>query len=87
MQTAKIVESKCTQCHEKLDAASHPTNTAAKPKPGDLSICLYCSTIHTFDDELKLQRTYLEDLDEDIRPDVQSALLMVAKVREAKNRK
>jgi hypothetical protein len=45
-------ESICASCGTKLDGAS---GLSARPKPGDISICLYCGHIQAFGWDLKLR--------------------------------
>jgi hypothetical protein len=43
----------CTTC-KKLQDAHKSLDTDAVPRPGDLSICLYCATLSKFDEDLNL---------------------------------
>ena len=46
--TTKLTEVRCPYCDGALDAASHMSE-AVRPKPGDLSVCLYCAQPLVFD--------------------------------------
>jgi hypothetical protein len=39
----RVPLSLCPQCGQKLDGASTPDGPAP-PDPGDISVCIYCST-------------------------------------------
>lgn len=39
---------RCPYCEARLDAASHTTEKIA-PKPGDLTVCMYCASVLVFD--------------------------------------
>lgn len=51
----KIVENVCAVCGHKLDGASGVGNNTV-PKPGDVSICIRCTNISVFGDDLKLRK-------------------------------
>ncbi len=53
MYTTRVKETHCKSCYHKIDAHS-PIEGEHKPQKGDLSVCMYCGTICTFDDELNL---------------------------------
>jgi hypothetical protein len=46
---------RCPACHAKIAAATHATEKIS-PKPGDLSICLYCKTVLVFDEAVQPRR-------------------------------
>jgi hypothetical protein len=52
---------RCPECEKINDAASavveltEKGNPQIKPKPGDLSICIYCGHFSVFNDELQLR--------------------------------
>lgn len=43
----------CPVCFNRLDAATCATEEDARPKPGDLTVCFYCTTFLKFDAELR----------------------------------
>lgn len=51
---ARLAPSRCPNCGEPLDAATSPDPDARPPAPGDVSVCIACSTILVFDHGLKL---------------------------------
>lgn len=46
-ETTRLDSGQCPECATKTDAHTGP---AGGPRPGDLSICLYCGTLLTFTD-------------------------------------
>jgi hypothetical protein len=38
----------CLTCGEKINGAMEMQGTAAKPSPGDLSLCMYCGALAIF---------------------------------------
>lgn len=61
---------KCPHCGYELNACSNPDDLESKeiPKKGDISICINCAKILTFDKDLKLQpcpEEKINSLDED----------------------
>lgn len=61
--TTVMPPSLCPQCGDKLDMATSTTE-AARPEPGDFSICLHCGTILRFDADLRCQRASAADFDQ-----------------------
>lgn len=50
IETTRLPKSDCLNCGERLDAATG--NDA--PRPGNLTVCVNCSAVMTFDAEMKL---------------------------------
>lgn len=47
---------RCAKCESLLDAATRIAGDHGRPKAGDISMCLYCGTMHRFTKGLKLRR-------------------------------
>jgi hypothetical protein len=56
-----------------LNAATSTSNDDSRPEPGDITICVYCSEILTFTDELTCAVISIQDLD----PEVQDVIAVV----------
>jgi hypothetical protein len=57
--------SQCPNCGKTLDAAHNVTGEQAnKVKPGDISLCIDCTAILVFDDELFLRRPTPQELED-----------------------
>jgi hypothetical protein len=57
-----------------MDEATHPEDDAARPSPGDLSICLSCTSILKFGDDLALMAcspAEIADLPSDIKAELE----------------
>jgi hypothetical protein len=52
--TTDLPTSQCPFCGYEMDRATHPEDNSIKPSPGDLSICLKCTSILRFDDGMRL---------------------------------
>lgn len=52
--TTRLQAQPCPSCDARIDAhtAAHST---ASPKPGDVSVCLYCAAILRYGDDLTLE--------------------------------
>ena len=50
----RLKKDKCLACGTVIDCASGVT-TESKPKPGDITICLYCGHLMAFDNELMVR--------------------------------
>jgi hypothetical protein len=60
----------CPDCGYELDAATGVTDQAAVPSPGDLSLCLRCTTLLRFDATMHvraLSPAEFRELPEDVR--------------------
>lgn len=53
LKTTRHTETRCQVCGHVLDASS--SVDGAIPKPGDISVCIDCGTILTFDGSLRLR--------------------------------
>ncbi len=53
----------CKFCGKPQDRHTEAKSQPVQPRPGDLSICLYCGTICLFDESLNLEPMTAGDLD------------------------
>ncbi len=60
MKTHKMRKNKCLNCGYKLDAATEVGGDGS-PESGDATICIQCSHLMIFDEDLKLRE--LNDLE------------------------
>lgn len=44
----------CPNCKKLLDSFTAVSVSGSVPKPGDITVCLYCSTVLQFSDDLSL---------------------------------
>jgi hypothetical protein len=51
----KLPPVRCPDCNYPLDAASDPTDRAARPNPGDMTVCFQCTTFLEFRADMTLQ--------------------------------
>lgn len=75
----------CLKCHRKLDAASDPYNKERRPKPGDISICLYCGNLAAFSGDGFMIRPLTDQEEADVSRDnrIMTARAAVLAVAEA----
>jgi len=59
----RIPEIKCLVCDTRLNHAAD-LKDCIPPNPGDLTICLYCHHLMTFQDDLTLRNATQEELKE-----------------------
>lgn len=59
--TIRTRTNECLKCHGDLDAASCVNDDAAKPKAGDISICIYCGNLAAFGEGLTLRELNAEE--------------------------
>lgn len=61
---ALLPASRCPVCHYQMDAATcaNKADEAARPRPGDISICISCGEILVFDDNFALRPAGVDDL-------------------------
>lgn len=45
----------CPECNAVLSAAVHAAGGAARPSPGDITVCVYCATALQYDEALQPQ--------------------------------
>lgn len=66
---------RCPACLHKLDGATDPFGDAA-PSPGDLTVCLYCSTVSIFQTDLTLRQARKADYKK-MPPDIRAQLRVI----------
>lgn len=63
----------CPNCGKKLDCAT--CESEIKPEPGDISVCIYCTSFLIFNDKVKL-RLLTDDEIADLPAERRSQLVM-----------
>lgn len=62
MKTVRVNdEARCPACHARLTAATHFQNST--PKPGDITVCAYCSTLCTFNTDMTMRSLRIDELE------------------------
>lgn len=54
----------CVKCGKNLDAATPAEKENVFPKPGDVSLCVYCGEILVFNDRLLLHKPTAEQMED-----------------------
>lgn len=81
--TAEIPELRCTVCDASLNRAGNLGEEERIPEPGNFTICLYCSHLLVFKDDLSLRDATEEEMAEAIdTTDIQEVLQMAKAFRE-----
>jgi hypothetical protein len=73
MGPIRVAAEPCPRCGHTLDADTALDESGGSPSPGDLSVCLYCATIHRFGVDLKrrpLSNEEIVTLPDDMRAKV-----------------
>lgn len=58
----RVDASPCPVCNAKLDAATCASQAGRSPRPGDITVCLYCATILVFNPDLSHREADVNDL-------------------------
>ena len=53
----------CPNCNEKLNGRSEVGNTGRPPEKDDITMCVYCKQILTFNADLSLRKLSKEEFD------------------------
>lgn len=63
-ESRKSVENTCLNCGKELDGVAQIDNapTEALPEPGDISFCMYCGHIMSFDENVKLRELTSDEM-------------------------
>jgi len=56
----QIEDNSCPSCHTKLDGATSLHAPEAKPKPDDVTVCMYCQAILQFGHEMELRKVTMD---------------------------
>lgn len=52
----------CVECGKKLDGAINADRgSRIRPKPGDFTLCIYCGSLNTFDEQLRLRQPTVDE--------------------------
>ena len=62
-ESQRITESKCPECGKRLDGCSG-VNHNRQPKVGDVTICIKCTEIAVFGNNLKLRKPTKKEMEE-----------------------
>jgi len=74
----------CPLCFKLIDAATN-IETKRAPEPGDVTICVYCSSWLIFNDDMTLRAASRQDID-DLPKDFVYRLIQATKALEEFNR-
>ena len=83
--TYKTAPDHCPDCGREIKCATQVVGDKAPPKPGDLSICLYCRGVFRFTDELGLAAVALDELPVELRAKIQSIIGAAERVMRSRN--
>ena len=61
LTTRHEVAAWCPHCFAGLSASTCITD-AARPEPGDYTVCIFCASVLRFDERMDLQMSKLEDI-------------------------
>jgi hypothetical protein len=82
MKTTKLPRSECLNCGHPLDRATH-VDGARRAKPGDVTLCIRCSHIMIFTEDMSFRNPTDEELTEIAADaDVMRAAVALARMRE-----
>lgn len=61
-ETLEVPSSPCWHCGVVMDRCSAVGDVAAKPKPGDITVCIKCATINVYGSKLQLHKPTIDML-------------------------
>lgn len=64
MPSVNVPRSQCPYCGIMLNSAG--SEDGSNPRPGDLTVCMYCCEVARFCDDLTLAKISLDSLSEDL---------------------
>jgi ribosomal protein L40E len=78
----RIPASKCFKCGYKMAATKHAGNDHARPREGDISMCLHCGALMIFEPDLTMRPPTSAETDElKLHPEVIQAAILRAGLR------
>jgi len=83
LRTYAVPEHRCIRCHKFLDVATGSEPDQRCPKPGDLTICLFCGEVYQFRLDLTLENLSDErvsEIDEETGGQIKKARKIVQAV-------
>jgi hypothetical protein len=79
-RTTRHAATYCPSCHKCLDASTHPKGNA-KPKPGDVSVCMYCTAPLQFTAGLALVPLDLSTVDAETAAKLRWAIALAKRMQ------
>lgn len=65
-----------------LDAATGMSDPDAIPKPGDVTICFYCTTVLEFTEDMTLEIVDIKTLEPEVRDIIAMAMVQIQSARD-----
>ncbi len=79
--------SPCTSCGKMNDAATFVGQEKHQPSPNDIAICIYCSHVMVYDEQLRLRElTDKEVVEVASNPRLVAAMKIIEKINKKKTR-
>lgn len=82
--TKRIPQTACPSCNIELDAAEGVTDPNAIPKPGDVTVCFYCSTVLEYTEDMQLTAIDLMSLQPEVQDVIAMAILQIQIMRDSR---
>ena len=60
----QVKTSICPKCFTILSAATNMDDENLRPKPGDVTVCLYCAEVLVFNEDLTLRRPLAGEIED-----------------------
>jgi hypothetical protein len=73
--TSRLTPCLCPVCESKLDAASATNRDGATPQSGDVTICIYCTTVLAFTDDLAVEKIDIKSIEPELQ-DILAAMIV-----------
>jgi hypothetical protein len=65
--TVRLPPCLCPVCESKLDAAAATNGDGSPPKSGDVTVCIYCTALLEFTDDLKVKQVDIKSVEPELR--------------------
>lgn len=80
----RVEPSQCPVCETFLDAATGINDHAAIPQPGDITVCLYCTSILEYNNAMSLVTVNRDEIEPEVLSLIDMAIASIQQSRQGK---
>jgi hypothetical protein len=89
-EDVRVPEVECPACGHKLNAASQMEALAARPKPGDYTVCIGCCAVFIFGEDLVARGMTMSEAlkfsqDPETQGDIEKAIRAIRRMQASRN--
>lgn len=80
----RVEPTQCPVCETSLNATTGVSDHAAIPQPGDITVCLYCTSILEYDNAMSLVTVNRDEIEPEVLSLIDMAIASIQQSRQGK---